>query len=84
MDGGVIPYLPAALAKKKENYDHRLTADPEIKCYLPGCRGLRTCPYPFKFSKAPGARDRLRVRRRVSEHLSKGSRRSPADSWMGQ
>jgi len=36
VDGGEIPYLPAALAKKRENFEKRLSLDPEIKCYLPG------------------------------------------------
>src|SRR5579862_2688494 len=29
VEGGEIPYLPAALAKKKDNFEKRLTADPE-------------------------------------------------------
>src|SRR5262245_728427 len=28
VEGGEIPYLPAAVAKKKENFETRLTADP--------------------------------------------------------
>src|SRR5438105_4244184 len=36
VEGNEIPYLPAAAAKKKENFANRLTRDPEIKCYLPG------------------------------------------------
>src|SRR5688572_8813100 len=36
VEGGPIPYLPAALEKKKKNFESRLTLDPEIKCYLPG------------------------------------------------
>src|SRR6266568_2675259 len=36
VEGNDIPYLPAVAAKKKENFENRLTADPEIKCYLPG------------------------------------------------
>ena len=36
VEGGEIPYKPAALARKKENQENWLTADPEIKCYLPG------------------------------------------------
>src|SRR5690348_6151223 len=36
VEGGEIPYQPWAAAKKKENFANRLTADPEIKCYLPG------------------------------------------------
>src|ERR1051326_4562796 len=34
IDGdGTIPYLPAALAKKKENFANRVKNDPEVKCY---------------------------------------------------
>src|SRR6185369_8764036 len=36
VEGGEIPYLPAAAKKKSENYERRLTEDPELKCYLPG------------------------------------------------
>src|SRR5262245_33935985 len=36
VEGGVIPYNSEALAKKKENQKNWLTADPEVKCYLPG------------------------------------------------
>src|ERR1700736_2309459 len=36
VEGDEIPYQPAALAQKKENQQNWLTADPEIKCYLPG------------------------------------------------
>src|ERR1700722_10432898 len=35
VEGGEIPYLPAAKATRKSNFENRLTADPEIKCYLP-------------------------------------------------
>src|SRR5438876_1556456 len=36
VDGDEIPYLPAMAARRKENLENRFTADPEIKCYLPG------------------------------------------------
>jgi hypothetical protein len=36
VEGNEIPYLPAALAKKRENFENRLTADPENKCFRPG------------------------------------------------
>src|SRR5262245_31331033 len=36
VEGGEIPYKPAALTKKKENQAKWLERDPEIKCYLPG------------------------------------------------
>ena len=32
VEGGDIPYLPAAAAKKKQNYANRRTLDPEAKC----------------------------------------------------
>src|SRR5258705_4859137 len=48
VEGGEIPYLPAAAAKKKENFEKRLTADPEIKCYLPGVPRATYMPFPFQ------------------------------------
>src|SRR5499427_11079827 len=35
VEGGDIPYTPAAAAKQKENYRNRLTLDPEVKCFMP-------------------------------------------------
>jgi len=48
VEGGKLPYLPAALAKRKENFDKRATADPEVSCYLPGVPRLTYMPYPFQ------------------------------------
>jgi hypothetical protein len=48
VEGGQIPYLPAALAKKKENWDKRFTDDPEIKCYMPGVPRATYMPFPFQ------------------------------------
>src|SRR5712691_9565605 len=45
---GEIPYKPEALARKKENQENWLTADPEIKCYLPGVPRATYMPYPFQ------------------------------------
>jgi hypothetical protein len=36
------------LAKKKQNAEHALTLDPEIKCYLPGTPRATYMPYPFQ------------------------------------
>src|SRR5205823_3633518 len=36
VDGGHIPYQPAALAKRNENFKNRLMDDPLRKCFLPG------------------------------------------------
>ena len=49
VDGdGQIPYKPEALAKKKDNADHWLDRDPELKCYLPGTPRAIYLPYPFQ------------------------------------
>ena len=40
VEGGTIPYLPAAAAKQRDNFEHRETDDPaEVTCYLPGVPG---------------------------------------------
>ena len=46
--GGEIPYQPWARDKQKENYANRLTADPEIKCYMPGVPRATYLPHPFQ------------------------------------
>src|SRR6202035_1923456 len=48
VDGGEIPYLPAALVQKKANYEKRFTDDPEIKCYMPGVPRATYLPFPFQ------------------------------------
>jgi hypothetical protein len=48
VEGNVVPYQPWASMKKKENYETRLTADPETKCYLPGVPRITYMPYPFQ------------------------------------
>src|ERR1041385_5997983 len=48
VEGGEIPYLPASKEIRKANFEHRLTADPEIKCYLPGVPRATYMPYPFQ------------------------------------
>jgi hypothetical protein len=48
VEGGAIPYLPAALEKKKQNFAARMANDPEIKCYLPGVPRATYMPQPFQ------------------------------------
>jgi hypothetical protein len=83
VEGGTIPYLPAALAKRKENYDKRMKEDPEIKCYLPGVPRAMYQNMPFQiiqgsefiamaFQYAQGLRT-------IYMKPTPG----PADSWMG-
>ncbi|HEY3158381.1 MAG TPA: hypothetical protein VGJ78_05420 [Vicinamibacterales bacterium] len=48
VEGGPIPYQPAALAQKQENARNRATLDPENRCYLPGVPRITYMPYPFR------------------------------------
>ena len=45
---GEIPYLPAALEKKKTNGANWMTLDPEVKCFMPGIPRATYMPYPFQ------------------------------------
>src|SRR5260370_2287186 len=84
VEGDEIPYLPAAAAKKKENFENRLTADPEIKCYLPGVPRATYMPYPFQIVQTPKhilmAYEYAGATRTI--YMDKAPA-SPADSWMG-
>src|SRR6185436_2031431 len=51
---GQIPYLPAAAAIKKENAEHWIDRDPELKCYLPGIPRAMYMPYPFQIVQGTG------------------------------
>ena len=53
VQGGTIPYLPAALAKRNENFKNRATADPETKCYLLGVPRITYAGFPFQIIQQP-------------------------------
>lgn len=46
--GEEIPYQSWALAKKKENYAKRETADPQNHCFMPGVPRITYTPLPFQ------------------------------------
>jgi len=48
VEGDDIPYQPWAAAKQKQNYENRVTADPEGKCFLPGVPRIMYMPFPFQ------------------------------------
>jgi hypothetical protein len=52
VEGGEIPYQPWALAKKKDNFEKRASADPLSKCYLPGVPRITYTPLPFQILQA--------------------------------
>jgi len=53
VEGGELPYLPAALATRNENFKNRLTLDPETKCFQPGMPRIMYMPYPFQIVQTP-------------------------------
>jgi hypothetical protein len=55
VEGGEIPYQPWALAKKKENFKNRATADPEAKCYLLGVPRITYSGHPFQIFQGSGS-----------------------------
>ena len=93
VEGNEIPYQPWALAKKKENLEKRLTADPhnrdigdpEAKCYMPGLPRATYLPFPFQIVQGT---DKIMIAYEYADigrvvHLGKVNP-APADSWMGQ
>jgi hypothetical protein len=56
VEGNEIPYQPWALAKKKENFANRATADlTETNCFLPGVPRITYMPYPFQIEQSAKA-----------------------------
>jgi hypothetical protein len=53
VEGGSIPYQPAALAKKQENQANWMELDPAVKCYMPGIPRANYMPQPFQILQTP-------------------------------
>jgi len=84
VEGNEIPYQPSAAAKKKENFDRRWTADPEVKCYLPGVPRATYLPFPFQIVQGT---DKIVITYEYAGavrviHMDKVPE-SPVDTWMG-
>ena len=48
VEGDEIPYQPWAAARKKENQEHWIDRDPEIRCFQPGTPRGMYMPHPFQ------------------------------------
>jgi len=83
--GGKIPYTPEALAIKKDNQQHWLERDPEIKCYLPGVPRATYMPQPFQIFQGD---DSVFITYQYAgadrDIFMKDPGPAPVDSWMGQ
>jgi hypothetical protein len=83
--GNEIPYQPWAGEKKKENFTNWLTADPEVKCYLPGVPRATYMPHPFTIFQTPKyilmVYEFANATRTI--YMANPELESPADTWMG-
>ncbi len=84
VEGGTIPYLPAAAKQRDENFAHRATEDPELKCYRPGVPRATYMPQPFQILESDSdimiVYQYAGVARTIymNKHID-----APVDSWMG-
>ena len=96
VEGNEIPYTPAGLAKKNENFAKRLDpavfadvqnrngGDPEARCYMPGVPRATYMPFPFQIIQTPQhilmAYEFASATRTI---YMDSTEESPADTWMG-
>lgn len=87
VEGGSIPYLPEALAKRDDNRANWPASDPEAKCYMPGIPRATYMPHPFQIVQGEGdiilfsyafANANRPVYMNPEQH-----RIAPVDLWMG-
>jgi hypothetical protein len=87
VEGGSIPYLPEALAKRDANRAGWPASDPEAKCYMPGIPRATYMPHPFQIVQGEGdiilfsyafANANRPVYMNPEQH-----RIAPVDLWMG-
>ena len=53
VEGGTIPYQPAAATRRLENAANQKTADPLENCYMPGVPRIMYMPFPFHIYQTP-------------------------------
>lgn len=84
VEGNEIPYLPQALEQKKLNQLNRWTADPELKCYMPGIPRANYMPYPFQIVQGP-AKMAFAYEFATSNRVVNMTNhtKAPVPTWMG-
>jgi hypothetical protein len=84
VEGGEIPYLPAALAKRNANGAAWTTLDPEVKCFMPGIPRATYMPYPFQIVQSTDSILMTYEFASASRVIRMNSQeKSPAPAWMG-
>jgi hypothetical protein len=84
VEGGVIPYLPEALAQRELNFTNRRTEDPEAKCFRPGVPRATYMPYPFQiFQTGAEIFITYQFASATRSVFMQEQTEAPFDSWMG-
>ena len=85
VEGGQIPYTPAARTKQRENQENWLTLDPVVKCYMPGVPRANYVPFPFQIVQSEQhivmAYEFASASRIV--YMNRPDFSAPIPSWMG-
>jgi len=81
VEGNDIPYKLEDAAKKKDNAEHWLDRDPEVRCYMPGIPRAMYMPYPFQITQGIEMAFEFAGASRTI-HLDPVDP-PPADTWMG-
>ncbi len=85
VEGGTIPYLPAALEQRNANREDWTNLDPVAKCYIPGIPRLTYIPFPLQIFQTEsrvfiayefGGNSR-------TIHMNRPGTEAPIPSWMG-
>jgi len=84
VEGNEIPYKPEAAAQKRDNAEHWLDRDPELRCYMPGVPRAMYMPYPFQITQSPNKIQMVFSYANASRTIYLGQTpNAPADMWMG-
>jgi hypothetical protein len=84
VEGGRIPYLPAALEKRQRNFADRLKLDPEIKCYMPGVPRATYIGHPFQIVQSKEVILLSYQFAGAVRQIHMGApKKAPIDQWMG-
>jgi hypothetical protein len=97
VEGGMIPYKPEALAKKRQNAANRLKADvsndktwhdlgdPEMKCYMPGIPRATYMPFPFQIVQGTSPYILMAYEFATATRTIRMNWKdeAPTDTWMG-
>ena len=84
VEGGDDPVPALGAEKKRENFENRLSLDPEAKCYLPGVPRATYMPHPFQIVQTPTTiMFAYQYAGAVRTIYMEDPGPAPADSWMG-